>query len=100
MEALVRYIAATTGRSRVLLPIPAWMLELGAMLTGWLPFAPITLDQARLLRKDNIVKAGPDSASVGTLADLCVQPTPVEAVVPGYLYSFRPTGQFEQPRGA
>jgi NADH dehydrogenase len=100
LKQLVDFIAETTGRKRMLIPIPSFLLELGAALTGWLPFSPITLDQARLLRNDNIVKAGPDAASVGTLADLCVQPTAVEAVVPSYLVAYRATGQYIEPRGA
>jgi NADH dehydrogenase len=76
------------------------MLDIFAALFGWLPFSPITRDQARLLRKDNVVKAGPDAASVGTLADLGVNPTAVEAVVPSYLYAYRATGQYAEPRGA
>ncbi|MEQ1867303.1 MAG: complex I NDUFA9 subunit family protein, partial [Micropepsaceae bacterium] len=67
---------------------------------GWLPFAPITLDQARLLRVDNVVKSGADKATVGTIADLGIQPTALEAIVPAYLTAYRRTGQFAAPRGA
>jgi NADH dehydrogenase len=100
LKDLLVFISQTTGRKRSFMPIPFVLLDTVAALFGWLPFSPITLDQARLLRKDNVVKAGPDAASVGTLADLCVQPTSVEAVVPSYLYAYRPTGQYAEPRGA
>lgn len=100
MKELLTFISATIERKRAFYSIPFFLTEFGAALTGWLPFAPLTLDQARLLRKDNVVKAGPDAASVGTLADLCVQPTSVEAVVPSYLYAYRATGQYAEPRGA
>jgi uncharacterized protein YbjT (DUF2867 family) len=100
LKDLLVFISQTTGRKRSFMPIPFFLLDTVAALFGWLPFSPITLDQARLLRKDNVVKAGPDAASVGTLADLCVQPTSVEAVVPSYLYAYRPTGQYAEPRGA
>jgi NADH dehydrogenase len=100
LKDLLAFIAETTGRKRAFWPFPFFLLDTVAALFGWLPFSPVTLDQARLLRKDNVVKAGPDAASVGTLADLCVQPTSVEAVVPSYLYSYRPTGQYAAPRGA
>jgi NADH dehydrogenase len=53
-----------------------------------------------LLRKDNVVKAGPDAATVGTLADLGITPTAAEAVVPFYLYAYRVAGQYAEPRGA
>ena len=100
LKDLLELISKETGRKRTFVTIPSFLLEIGAALTGWLPFAPITLDQARLLRIDNVVKAGPDAANVGTLADLCVQPTAVEAVVPTYLYAYRATGQYAEPRGA
>lgn len=99
MKELLTFICATIERKRAFYSIPFFLTEFAAALTGWLPFAPLTLDQARLLRKDNVVKAGPDAASVGTLADLCVQPTSVEAVVPSYLYAYRATGQYAEPRG-
>jgi len=98
LHELLAMIAQLTGRKRTFLPIPFFMLDIAAALTGWLPFAPVTLDQARLLRKDNVVRVGPDAASVGTLADLRVQPTAVEAVVPSYLYCYRPAGQYSEPR--
>jgi NADH dehydrogenase len=41
-----------------------------------------------------VVKAGSDSAHVGTFADLGITPTPAEAIVPSYLYTYRPTGQY------
>jgi len=100
LKEILELVAKTTERKRMWLPIPFLLLDIGAALTGWLPFAPITLDQARLLRKDNVVKAGPDAASVGMLIDLGVQPTAVEAVLETYLYPYRPTGQYAEPRGA
>jgi uncharacterized protein YbjT (DUF2867 family) len=100
LKEILELVAKTTERKRMWVPIPFFLLDLGAALTGWLPYAPVTLDQARLLRKDNVVKAGPDAASVGALADLGVQPTAVEAVLETYLYAYRPTGQYAEPRGA
>jgi NADH dehydrogenase len=46
------------------------------------------------LRKDNVVKGGADAAKVGTFADLGITPTPAEAIVGSYLYTYRPTGQY------
>lgn len=100
LKDLLTFISNVIERKRRFMPIPSFLLETFAALTGWLPFSPITLDQARLLRVDNVVKAGPDAASVGTLADLCVQPTAVETVVPSYLYAYRATGQYAEPRSA
>ncbi len=100
LKELLAFISTTIERKRAFWPFPFFMLDIFAALFGWLPFSPITRDQARLLRKDNVVKAGPDAASVGTLADLGVNPTAVEAIVPSYLYAYRPTGQYAETRGA
>jgi len=100
LKDILALIARLTDRKRTFVPIPFFLLDIAAALTGWLPFAPVTLDQARLLRKDNVVRTGPDAATVGTLADLGVQPTAVEAVVASYLYSYRPAGQYTEPRSA
>ena len=100
LKQILELIAGYTGRKLRLVTIPFFLLDLGAALTGWLPFAPITLDQARLLKKDNVVKIGTDAATVGTLAALGVSPTTVEAVVPAYLYAFRATGQYAETHEA
>ena len=50
----------------------------------------ITRDQVRSLRVDNVVSEGARG-----FADLGITPTAMEAVVPEYLWRFRPTGQYE-----
>ncbi|WP_375261935.1 complex I NDUFA9 subunit family protein [Palleronia sp.] len=50
---------------------------------------PLTLDQVRNLGQDNIVGEG-----VKTFADLGMHPTSTEAVLPDYLWRFRPSGQY------
>ncbi|MGF1660483.1 MAG: complex I NDUFA9 subunit family protein [Rubrimonas sp.] len=54
---------------------------------------PMTLDQVKMLARDNVV--GPKAKK---LADLGIAPTAMEAVLPDYLYAYRPRGQFD--RGA
>lgn len=101
LEELLRLTADVTERKFMFVPLPFFVLNPIAALTGWLPFAPITYDQAKLLRSDNVVKVGKDAASVGTLSDLGVtQPITLEAVLPSYLYSYRPAGQYTQPHSA
>jgi NADH dehydrogenase len=53
----------------------------------------ITRDQVRSLRVDNVVQAGAKG-----FADLGIVPVAPEAVLPDYLWRFRPTGQFEAIR--
>lgn len=50
---------------------------------------PLTLDQVRSLGQDNVV--GDD---VRTFADLGITPMSTEAVLPDYLWRFRPSGQY------
>lgn len=94
LQEILDLIARETGRSFIYLPVPFFLLDIMSLLTGWLPFAPMTYDQAKLLRKDNVVKVGADAARVGTFADLGITPTPAEAIVESYLYAYRPTGQY------
>lgn len=96
LQQILELIAAETGRRFAYIPIPFFILDIVGIATGWLPFAPMTYDQAKLLRRDNVVKAGPDAAAVGVLADLEITPTPAEAILPSYLYAYRPTGQYHQ----
>ena len=56
---------------------------------GLIP-AQITCDQVRNLRNDNIVSEGAKG-----LADLGIKATALEAVLPDYLWRFRPSGQYD-----
>lgn len=101
-EALMRLLLAEIQRRRLLLPIPfsaasqlGRMSELMAGLPGvfGLPTLtpPITTDQVALLRSDNVVSPG----ALG-LADLAVTPTALEAIIPSYLWRYRPGGQYAE----
>ena len=59
MESIVRM----TGRSKFLLPLPDWVVGLVALSGEVLPSAPLTLDQFRLLRSDNVVSNSESSLS-------------------------------------
>ena len=76
-------------RKRALLSIPFALMSCGAAFTGLLPNPPVTLDQLRLLRRDNVVSPG----ALG-LADLGIIATSAEAVLPTYLDRYRPGGLF------
>jgi len=81
MELLLQQI----NRRRLLVPVPFAIAAINAWFLEWLPVPPLTRDQVNLLRRDNVVSAG-----AATLADLGVDATPVEGVLPTYLYRFRP----------
>jgi NADH dehydrogenase len=90
-----------SGRRRMYLPMPFWLAKLQALFTALLPnsLRPVTLDQVKLLQRDNVVSEA--AASDGrTLAGLGIaSPQSVASVVPLYLERFKPRGQFEHYRG-
>lgn len=98
---LLEMILRETGRRRVLVPLP-WFAagligKVGDFIAGLLPLAPpLTSDQVESLKRDNVADQGlPGFAEAGII------PTPVESVVPSYLYRYRKGGQYaEVPAGA
>lgn len=85
---LMEIVLKETKRSRALLPVPLAIAHVQAFFLQWLPVPPLTPDQVRLLRSDNVVGAG----ALG-LRDLGITPTAVEAIVPMYLSRFRPVAR-------
>jgi len=88
-KELLRLILFETGRRRALVPIPFAIASLKAAFLQLLPNPLLTMDQVRLLKKDNVV-----SATAADLADLGITPTSVEAVVPAYLWRYRAKGEY------
>ena len=96
-EQLMRRMLRVIRRKRVLIRIPfgpAALMGLGFETLNTLSLgliAPqITRDQVHSLKVDNVV-AG-DARGFG---DLGISPTSMEAILPGYLYAFRPSGQYD-----
>ncbi len=52
-KEMIRRIAAAAGKSKVILPVPIWVMKLGATLFDWLPFYPVTRDQLTMLEEGN-----------------------------------------------
>lgn len=78
-----------TGRKKRLVSLSWGMAAFEARLLGLLPKPPLTPDQVTQLKIDNVVGAG-----AKTLADLGIQPTPAELILPSYLDRYRPGGRF------
>ena len=96
---LMELMLAEIGRKRILLPLPFFVADaMGAVLQSLpLPFGmapPLTGDQAKLLRYDNVV-----SGDAPGLADLGIAPTACEIILPTYLDRFRRHGRFEASPG-
>ena len=88
MGDLLRWIAATLGRTPSFVEIPD-MVAAAIARAGFLPGAPITWDQWLMLRRDNVAAPGADG-----LAALGIVPTPLAAVAPEWLVRYRRQGRF------
>jgi uncharacterized protein YbjT (DUF2867 family) len=90
-----------TGRNRLYFPMPFWFAKLLAAVTWPLPnrWRPITVDQVRMLQRDNVVSEAAQKEN-RTLADLGISnPHAMGAIVPTYLVRFRPRGHYSLYRG-
>jgi NADH dehydrogenase len=85
---LMEIILEQTRRKRLLVPVPFAIGEIQAFFLGLLPRPLMTRDQILLLKTDSVVSEG-----ALTLADLGVQPTALEAIVPTYLSRHRRGGR-------
>jgi len=94
---LMRVMLKIIRRRRLIVNIPfgiaaamAWAMELVQTVTFGLVPPQITRDQVRSLRVDNVVSDGARG-----FADLGITPAAIEAVLPDYLWRFRPAGQYD-----
>jgi uncharacterized protein YbjT (DUF2867 family) len=94
-KQLMQYVLATIERKRLLVPLPFALASLLAKFLQYLPTPLLTPDQVELLRTDNVV-SGAAKAERRTLQGIGIEPEPIEAIVPSYLWSFRKTGQFRR----
>lgn len=96
-RSLMQGMLGIIRRRRLVLNLPFWV---AGIIAGLLSFAQavtvglfhntiLTPDQVRSLRSDNIVSDGAKG-----LADLGITPTPMNSILPGYLWRFRPSGQY------
>jgi uncharacterized protein YbjT (DUF2867 family) len=84
-------------RRRLLVNVPfaiarimGWAFDMAQFASmGLITNTMLTRDQVRLLRRDNVV-----AEDARGLADLGVDPTPMDAVLESYLYCHRPSGQY------
>jgi NADH dehydrogenase len=93
MQIMLRVIR----RRRLVLNIPFWAANVMAtgfglvrVLSAGLVTPPITKDQVINLRTDNVVSEGARG-----FEDFDIRPTALEAVLPDYLWRFRPSGQYD-----
>ncbi|MFC2952295.1 complex I NDUFA9 subunit family protein [Marinicaulis aureus] len=93
---LMELMLSETGQKRILLPVPfpvASLMGLGGEIAGWAPFVepPLTRDQVKLLKHDNVV-----GERARALSDLGVEAQTVESILPSYMVRYRRYGQFAE----
>jgi uncharacterized protein YbjT (DUF2867 family) len=96
-RGLMHRMLPVIRRRRAVVNIPffaARMMAFGfdmieAVTLGLIENTMLTRDQVKSLRQDNIVSPGAKG-----FADLGISPTSMEAVLPEYLWRYRPSGQY------
>ena len=88
MHEIHNDIKDITGLKTTLIPLPLWIARIIAFFTMILPKAPITFDQIKLLKKDNVVsqEAVEDNRTLQNISP--VSPRTMKAIVPQYLDRF------------
>lgn len=89
MREINEWLAQAIGHDPAILPVPDPVAEMMARLTGWMPGAPITSDQWKMLQQDNIV-----APRAKGLAAFGLTPTPLAAVAEDWLVQYRKHGRF------
>ena len=88
MRELNRRIAAMAGQSPELVEVPDFVAS-GMAKFGFLPGAPLSSDQWKMLQRDNVAAEGASG-----LDAFGIVPTPLEAVAPEWLGRFVSGGRF------
>jgi uncharacterized protein YbjT (DUF2867 family) len=89
MLELNQRIAMAQGRERVLLELPDAASSAFATLTGWLPFAPLSRDQWKMLKAGNVV--APKAKGIAALG---ITPRPLGLFLDRWMVRFRKHGRF------
>ena len=97
LRGLIGQMLVVIQRRRLVINLPFWLgstiaglLGAGSALTlGLIRNNILTSDQVRSLKVDSVVHSG-----AKTLADLGITPTGFAAVIPEYLWPYRPSGQY------
>lgn len=97
-RSLMQQMLEVIHRRRIIVGMPFPAARVMAGVLDILKFASfelfpnniLTRDQLKNLRRDNVV-----SEHARTFADLGIEPTPLESVLPEYLWKYRPSGQYD-----
>ncbi|KZY04615.1 MULTISPECIES: complex I NDUFA9 subunit family protein [unclassified Sulfitobacter] len=97
-KGLMQRMLKIVNRKRLVLGMPMWMGRLmafsfdmlQAVTFGLFSNTMLTRDQVKNLSRDNVV-----AEDAKGFADLGIEPTAITAVLPEYLWRFRPSGQYD-----
>lgn len=89
MGAINRMIAAAQGRSRSFIDLPDFVSRNFAKFTGWLPGAPINIDQWKLLERGSVA-----SGEQPGIEKLGVTPRPLSLFLDRWMVTYRNHGRF------
>jgi len=92
---LFERVLRDTGRSNPLLPLGPGLAKLMISPLGLAPRPMITADQVDMLGTDNIVSEAA-IRDKRTLPGIGITQTPMDAILPAYLWRFRKNGQFDR----
>ncbi|MFW8633820.1 complex I NDUFA9 subunit family protein [Cribrihabitans pelagius] len=98
-RALMQQMLGVIHRRRLVLSLPGFAAQMIAFGFDMLQKASfqllenkmLTRDQLKNLKRDNVVSGGARG-----FADLGISPVSLEAVLPDYLWKFRPSGQYDE----
>lgn len=91
LEELVRFVCATLGKRRLVVPLPQPLAAMQALVLEFLPGKLLTRDNLRSMSVDNVC-AGPFPAAFG------FEPAALEAIVPEYLADDRSRARYSRYR--
>lgn len=89
MLELNQRIATAQGRDPLFLPLPDAASAAFATLTGWLPFAPLSRDQWKMLKAGNVV-----AKKAKGIAALGITPRPIGLFLDRWMVRYRKHGRF------
>jgi len=88
-KELIEILLREIKKKRFLISIPFGVAKFQSYFLQMMPNPLLTSDQVELLKHNNIV-----SGDYPTLNDLGVTGTPIQSILPKYIYRFRTGGQF------
>lgn len=88
MKQIMELVLSSSGLRRSLLPLPMGVAMVQARVFEYLPTPPLTRDQVRMMRVNNIL-----TGTEPGLGDLGISATPVETILPHYMRRYGPANR-------